>query len=72
MTCDLPVPGKQLCVTLFTLLVNSKYKYEVVSERSWTIIAVTTSVKAGERGGQGHISASPWISLPHGTLEMLS
>jgi hypothetical protein len=32
--------------------------YEVVSEISWTITAVTASVKEDERAGQGHTSAS--------------
>jgi hypothetical protein len=31
---------------------------EVVSESSWTVFVVTTSVKDDERGGQGHTSAS--------------
>jgi hypothetical protein len=32
--------------------------YKMVSESSWTVIAVTASVKEDERGSQGHTSAS--------------
>jgi hypothetical protein len=32
--------------------------YEVVSESSWTVTVVTTSVKEDERGCQGHTSES--------------
>jgi hypothetical protein len=52
MTCDLPVPEKQLCYLIY--FNGAQYiKVWGISESFQTVIAVTTLVKDHERGGQG-------------------